>query len=71
MESLLETLLQHGPWAAFAGLLFFTYNRLVNSIIEVIHANTEAGTKTAEAIQQVTQVMIEVKDAVRDCNRKP
>jgi hypothetical protein len=68
-EALFHGLLSHGPWAIFAAILFVAYYRLVNDVIAVVRANTEANTKNAEVIRQSTQVMIEVKDTIHKCRK--
>lgn len=70
MEFMIDAIQQHGPWAAFAGILFFAYYRLVNDVIAAIRSNTEANTQNAEAVKQVTQIMIEVKDTMQTCRKE-
>lgn len=64
MDFLIKLLEHHGPWAAFAGILFYAYYKLVNDVIAVVRKNTEANTANAEAVKQVTSIMVELKDAV-------
>lgn len=70
MEGLINGLLNHGPWAVFSGILFVAYYRLVNDVIAVTRKNTETQTAEAEAIKQVVQVMVEVKDAIHKCRKE-
>lgn len=70
MEALIQGVAIHGPWAIFAVVMFMVYTRLVNDVIAVTRMNTESATAHTEAIRQVTQVMIEVKDAIHKCRKE-
>lgn len=69
MDALVQGVLTHGPWAAFAVVMFFAYTRLVNDVLAVTRKDAEAFTENAEAVRQMTQVIIEVKDTIHKCRK--
>ncbi len=70
MNILLQGILTHGPWACFALIMFFAYYRLVNDVLAVTRKDAEAFTKNAEALRQLVQVVVEVKDTMHKCKKK-
>jgi hypothetical protein len=69
MDSIIEGFLTHGPWAAFSLVMFFAYTRLVNDVLAVTRKDAEAFAANTKAVEQVTQVMVEVKDAIHKCRK--
>lgn len=70
MDAVIQGFLVHGPWAAFALLMFIAYSRLVNDMLAVTRKDAEAFTANAKSIEQNTQVMVEVKDAILKCRKE-
>lgn len=68
-DALINGFLMHGPWAAFAVFMFIVYSRLVNDMLAITRKDAEAFTASAKAIEQNTQVLIEVKDAILKCRK--
>jgi hypothetical protein len=69
MQPLIQGILIHGPWAAFALLLLIVYTRLVNDVIAVTRKDAEAFAANTKAIEQITHVMVEVKDTIHKCRK--
>lgn len=69
MSELLQGIMVHGPWAAFALFMFIVYSRLVNDLLAVVRQNAQAFTASEKAIEQMTEVIIEVKDAMHKCRK--
>lgn len=69
MDMVIRGILIHGPWAAFALFVFIAYNRLVNDMLCVTRKDAEAFAANTEAVKQITQVMVEVKDTIHKCRK--
>lgn len=69
MDVIIKGILIHGPWAAFALVMFYAYHRLVNDVLALTRKDAEAFAANAKAIEHVSQVMIEVKDAIHKCRK--
>jgi hypothetical protein len=69
MDLIVHGFLIHGPWAAFAVFMFIAYSRLVNDVLAVTRKDAEAFAANTKAVEQVTQVMVEVKDAIHKCRK--
>ena len=70
MPELVRGVITHGPWAAFALVMFFAYYRLVNDMLAITRKDAEAFAANTKAVEQVTQVMVEVKDTIHKCRKE-
>lgn len=69
MHTIIEGIMIHGPWAAFALLMFIAYYRLVNDVLAVTRKGAEAFAANTKVVEQMTQVMVEVKDTIHKCRK--
>jgi len=70
MNEIIRTIATHGPWAAFAVIMFIAYYRLVNDVLVVTRQDAEAIAANTKAVEQATQVMVEVKDVMHKCRKE-